>query len=238
MLIKQVDVGTSYKGKSESELYEMSDLITCDSVDDFKTMFKLIELRKKTASGCYILRAGDGTILYIGRSIRVRDRLNQHFSKISDNTKYYIDFVKQVNVIFSKDFEDMEEYLIKTLKPTFNGPTPGHLNLTIGGYRSFYHRRNELKCDNPQNVFEEMITEWHCYGEQNYEKKFFSKDKDAIQTKEEKVLEFTIDDFIDFLDEDSLDVLVIRKLIKRMSGVEQQVFIDSLKRIEKKLQSC
>ena len=85
--------------------------------------YQMLEPVKWKRGGVYFLYSKDGDLLYVGRSVNVKQRLIDHLMGGSGNTKQFSDEISNVKGFYVYDIADQEiyeTYAIKTLRPKYN----------------------------------------------------------------------------------------------------------------------
>ena len=78
------------------------------------------------SSGCYIFKDNDGTLLYIGKSKSLKNRVSSYFNNYKELSPRLSLMVRQITeieiILTDSEFEalNLESNLIKTNKPYFN----------------------------------------------------------------------------------------------------------------------
>lgn len=87
-----------------------------------KKCYEMLDAIKWKKGGVYFLYQDDH-LLYVGRSINIKDRLINHLTLGTATTKKHIQYVTHVKGFLVWDIADQEiyeTYAIKTLKPQLN----------------------------------------------------------------------------------------------------------------------
>lgn len=191
------DFSTKISGKSTEEIN--------DKIGNITT--------KDRYSGCYIFIGCDGTVLYVGKSRNLRNRLKSHFTKNDHNTRYYIDFVQTVIIICTEqDYDSLEISLMSELQPMFNGPISTTTDVTAGGYRSLYHKRTLLNQGDSKETYEEMTFEWHSNPDARNKNQYKHVNTPVPIKEERSMLNINLNEVKDFMREEDFDRFVLRKL--------------------------
>jgi predicted GIY-YIG superfamily endonuclease len=206
MILKQKDLSfADIKTMSIPELMEVSDVFT----GDLKESIKAIDTKKRH-SGVYLLYTKCDTLLYVGQSVRVKDRLNTHLNGKDNNTWSYIDHVAYIRVIFTYWHKELEDRLIRELKPMFNSGKGSCSSQVSYGYKSFYEKRFEAR-----NNFDELLYAW---------KELRKEDDNITQTpthgtKGGKKMEIKLSDVLPYLNKSAKMEFVINQIIANATEV-------------------
>ncbi len=80
--------------------------------------------RYPEAPGVYLMKSGDGTVIYVGKASSLRNRLSQYFSKGRDiKTSALVSHISSIDFVITKDEKEaliLESNLIKSYQPKYN----------------------------------------------------------------------------------------------------------------------
>ncbi len=104
--------------------------------------------RIPTDPGCYLMRAADGEVIYVGKAANLRARVRQYFGATSD-TRFFVGlldrFLDDIEVILTSNEKEaliLENELIKRHQPRFN--------VELKDDKNFLHLRLELSAPWPR----------------------------------------------------------------------------------------
>ncbi len=104
--------------------------------------------RIPTDPGCYLMRAADGEVIYVGKAANLRARVRQYFGATSD-TRFFVGlldrFLDDIEVILTSNEKEaliLENELIKRHQPRFN--------VELKDDKNFLHLRIDDRVDWPR----------------------------------------------------------------------------------------
>jgi predicted GIY-YIG superfamily endonuclease len=111
--------------------------------------------------GIYFFFTKEGKLLYVGKSMNLRTRLKNHLRGNSNPTKYILKSVGYIKLLFVNLSErlilQLEDKLIKELKPMFNGAQG---LLSTMEYYNYDNLREKLNSLTNKNEIYEYIKNW------------------------------------------------------------------------------